>query len=263
MIPINSLARGYRPVHAQAVSRVLKSGRYVLGSEVEGFEAEFADYCRAMHCVGLASGTDALEMALRAVGVMSNSEVVTAANAGGYASAATLAIGAMPRFADVDKATHVVTLDSIMSAVTPVTRAVVVTHLYGRLVDDIEAIVEWTAQQGVPVVEDCAQSAGAIRGGRRAGTYGQVGAFSFYPTKNLGAVGDAGAIVTSDARIAEETRCRRQYGWSQRYHADLPGGRNSRLDEDSGSSPADTSAGAGLAQCQAAADPRSLCGIAA
>lgn len=231
MIPLNALARIGTVAESEAVSQVLQSGCLVLGPNVEAFEREFALYCRTTHCVGVASGTDALELALRAVGVAAGTEVVMAPNAGGYTMTAASAIGARPSFADVDPQTHVVNLESVRNAVTSNTRAIVVTHLYGLLAPETEAIVGWATSTGISVVEDCAQAAGASRGGRFAGTFGAAGAFSFYPTKNLGAVGDAGAVITSDGRIATETRSRRQYGWTARYLFGTPGGLNSRLDE--------------------------------
>lgn len=214
-----------------AVDRVLRSGWFVLGPEVAAFEKEFADYCDATHCVSLANGTDALELALRALDIGAGKTVLTVANAGMYSTVAILATGAIPVYAEVRP-------DTLLADTADVARilerekidAVIVTHLYGLLAD-VGKVVELAHSRGVPVVEDCAQAHGARMDGRRAGSFGDIGCFSFYPTKNLGALGDGGAIVTSRDDLAGKVRQLRQYGWSGKYHASLPGGRNSRLDE--------------------------------
>lgn len=232
-IPLNDLQRPYavhRGVIEEAVARVLASGWYCLGAEVEAFEAEFADYVGVPHAIGVGCGTDALELCLVALGCGPGDEVVTAANAGGYTSIAARKIGARPRFADVSETSLTLTANTIIPCLSERTRAVVVTHLYGWLAD-IEPIVGLCRSRGVALIEDCAQAVGAIRGGKRAGSFGDAAAFSFYPTKNLGALGDGGMVVTSSAAIATTVRSLRQYGWGQRYHVDRPGGRNSRLDE--------------------------------
>jgi dTDP-4-amino-4,6-dideoxygalactose transaminase len=212
------------------LARVLESGRYVLGPEHDQFEVELARYLGATHCVGVASGTDALGIALVAVGCAPGDEVVTAANAGFYSSAAAHAAGLRVRYADVAPETLTLSAGTVEQALTRETRAVVVTHLYGLLAD-IGAIVELCRSHGVAVVEDCAQAAGARRGARSAGTFGDAAAFSFYPTKNLGALGDGGAVVTEDDAVAAHARSLRQYGWEAKYRVVRPGGRNSRLDE--------------------------------
>ncbi|GGO65566.1 DegT/DnrJ/EryC1/StrS family aminotransferase [Nonomuraea cavernae] len=214
-----------------AVERVLGSGWYVLGAEGKAFEREFAAYCGAAHCVGVANGTDAIELGLRALGVGPGSRVATVANAGFYTTTALLALGARPVFVDVDPDTKLMRPAELeRAAAGGGLDAVVVTHLFG-LLHDMDAILDVAAHAGVPVFEDCAQSHGAARDGRRAGTFGVAAAFSFYPTKNLGALGDAGAVVTGDAHVAERVRRLRQYGWESKYRAGPGGGRNSRLDE--------------------------------
>src|SRR5689334_22363969 len=147
-----------------------------------------------------------------------------------YAATAALHAGLAPRFADVDPETLCVSAEAIAAAFTPRTKAVVVTHLYGRLAD-VEAIAALCRDRGIAVVEDCAQAAGARRAGRTAGSFGDAAAFSFYPTKNLGAAGDAGAVVTDRADVAELARSLAQYGWDEKYRVSRPNGRNSRLDE--------------------------------
>jgi aminotransferase EvaB len=211
-----------------AAARVFASGWYVLGDEVSAFEREFAQFCGTRDCVGVGNGTDALELALRASGVERGARVAVVANAGYYASAALAAIGAEPVFVDVDE-TLTMAPASLEASIGGVT-AVVVTHLYGRLAA-IEAIVVIADAHGIAVVEDCAQAHGAQRLGRRAGSFGTAGCFSFYPTKNLGALGDGGAVVTSNDAIASRVRVLRQYGWSQKYRVEHAGGRNTRLDE--------------------------------
>jgi dTDP-4-amino-4,6-dideoxygalactose transaminase len=232
-IPLNDLKRQYealKPVLEDAIARVLASGWYVLGPEVEAFEGEFAKYCQTSHCVGVANGTDALEIGLRALGISSGDEVITVANAGMYGTTAIRAIGAIPVFAEIDPVTMTMDPAALQSAITPRTRAVVVTHLYGRIAH-IHELAACASQHGLALIEDCAQAHGAQCDGQRAGSWGDVGCFSFYPTKNLGALGDGGAVVTSDAQVAGRARLLRQYGWTRKYEIHTPGGRNSRLDE--------------------------------
>lgn len=213
-----------------AIAAVLDSGRFILGAAVERFEREFADYCGVAHALGVASGTDALELALRALGVGPGDGVVTVANAGGYASHAIRACGARPLYAEVDPGTLLLDPAALPPLLAQGPRALVLTHLYGRL-GDVAAVAAACARHGVALVEDCAQAHGARRDGRRAGSFGAIGCFSFYPTKNLGALGDGGALVTADTALAERLRALRQYGWRGKYRVDLAGGRNSRLDE--------------------------------
>lgn len=233
---VNDVGRHLAPHRASlssAIEKVLDSGQLVLGSQVRQFEESFAGYCRSEHCVCVASGTDALEIALRAVDVGAGDEVITVANAGMYGSAAVLAIGAVPRYVEIDPRDLLMDLDRLQTALDrPNHRpaAVIVTHLYGQAVDMIR-VMSVAAPRGVAVVEDCAQAHGATFGGRPCGSWGDAAAFSFYPTKNLGALGDAGVVVTNSADIAGKARELRQYGWSAKYVATRPGGRNSRMDE--------------------------------
>ncbi|MEJ5308888.1 MAG: DegT/DnrJ/EryC1/StrS family aminotransferase [Anaerolineae bacterium] len=232
-VPLNDLGRQYqalKPVVDEAVARVLRSGWYILGPEVEKFEHEFARYCQAAYCVGVANGTDALEIGLRALGIAAGDQVITVANAGMYSTTAIRAIGAVPVFAEIDPYTLTMDPAALEAAITPRTRAVVVTHLYGRAAD-IEQLAACARRHGLALVEDCAQAHGAAVAGRRVGSWGDVGCFSFYPTKNLGALGDGGAVLTNDAQVAERARQLRQYGWVRKYDSRVAGGRNSRLDE--------------------------------
>jgi dTDP-4-amino-4,6-dideoxygalactose transaminase len=232
-VPLNDLQRGYdvlAPQLQEAAARVLASGWYVHGPEHQAFEKEFAEYLCAAHCVGVANGTDALEIALKALDPAPGSVVVTAANAGMYSSTAIRRAGLQPRYADVDPATLLLTAGTVDSVLDDDVSVVVVTHLYGRLAD-VAGIREVLRDRGIALLEDCAQAAGAGSPGSRAGSLGDVAAFSFYPTKNLGAFGDGGAVTTSRGDVAARARRLRMYGWTAKYEVGEDGGRNSRLDE--------------------------------
>lgn len=212
-----------------AMARVLDSGRFVLGPEVEEFEKAFARSCGVELAVGVASGTDALTIALEAVGVGTGDEVITAANTCVPTVAAIEAAGATPVLVDVDAVSFTIDPELVRDALTERTRAVVPVHLYGQCAA-MEPILELARSYGLKVVEDAAQAYGAEYRGRRAGTLGDAAAFSFYPTKNLGAMGDGGAVVTNDPRVAANARLLRNYGEEVRYRS-VRRGRNSRLDE--------------------------------
>ncbi len=217
-----------------AIARVLESGRYILGPEVDAFEAGFAAWLGAARCVTVANGTDAIEIALRAVGLKSGEGVVLPANTVSATIAGVLAAGGVPVFCDVDAATLCLSPQRLRELLGSPrgagVRAIVPVHLYGQpcAMPDLLALA---AEHGLLVVEDCAQAHGAALGARKVGTWGHAAAFSFYPTKNLAALGDGGAVVTSDAGIAAEALALRQYGWRERYVSSGAGGRNSRLDE--------------------------------
>ena len=216
---------------AACLRQVVDSGWYVLGSQVRDFEAAFADYVGVSHTVGVANGTDALVLALRALGVGAGSRVAMVANAGYYGSAAAALVGAEPMYVDVDAATLTMEPGSLSAVLAhEKTDAVIVTHLYGQMAD-MDRLSTLCRQAGVPLIEDGAQAHGAAWAGRQAGAWGAVGCFSFYPTKNLGALGDGGAVVTGDAELADRLRALRQYGWGRKYEVLSPGGGNSRLDE--------------------------------
>lgn len=232
-VPFGDSIRQYHNQQAEieaAALRVLRSGWYILGQEVSAFEQEWARYLGVAHCVAVGNGTEALHLAMRALGPHSGDEVLTVANAGGYSAIAARQAGLTPRFADVDEATRAMSPASLAHAITPRTRAIVPVHLYGRPapMDQIMALAE---RHGLPVIEDCAQSHGARWGDQMTGSIGRLACFSFYPTKNLGALGDGGAIVTDDAALADKLRKLRVYGWSQKYYSTEQGGINSRLDE--------------------------------
>lgn len=232
-IPFNDLRRAASADSqvAEAVARVVHSGWYLLGRETSAFERELAEYLGVHHAVGVASGTDALELAFMALGAAPGQEVITAANAGGYSTLAARRCGMQVGFADVDDSDLLMTPHTIEDALTPRTTMVVVTHLYGKMAD-VSAIRNLCHSKGIRIVEDCAQAAGARVNGSYAGSIGDAAAFSFYPTKNLGAMGDGGAVVTSNADTAMLAHRLRQYGWGNvKYRVEENGGRNSRLDE--------------------------------
>lgn len=232
-IPMNDLRRQYlaeREAIDEAIADVLQSGWFVHGPQHAAFEAEFRQYLGVEHCIAVANGTDALQLAMQAVAADRPGLVVTTANAGGYTAIAARAANRRVCFVDVEADTLCMSasdLESVLS--THETAAVVVTHLYGRLAD-MENLMPVCEKYGVPVIEDCAQSHGAGRD-QRAGSYGAAGTFSFYPTKNLGALGDGGAVVTNDRETADRVAGLRQYGWSGKYQVAMSGGRNSRFDE--------------------------------
>lgn len=228
---LSSRIAAYQTEIKAAVDRVISSGWLVLGPEVKAFEQQFAAYLNAPHCVSVANGTDAIEIALKALGVTTGDRVATVANAGAYTTTAVLAVGAEPQFMDVDLNTQVATLAVVQAAIDSGVKAVVVTHLYGLAVPEIAEIAKLCARSNVPLVEDCAQAHGATIAGRRVGTFGDIASFSFYPTKNLGALGDGGAVVTNSDLLAEKVLALRQYGWASKYTVKTAGGRNSRLDE--------------------------------
>lgn len=234
-VPFNDLKRRHASLRAETLSDIgalLDGGWLIGGKPVTDFEEAFAAWCGAAHAIGVANGTDALEFALRAVGVGAGDEVICVANAGGYASVACQTIAAQPVYVDVDPETLQLDIGEIAGALSESTRAIIVTHLYG-LMNDVAAVRQELARLGrsdVMIVEDCAQSHGAERQGARAGSLGDIAAFSFYPTKNLGAIGDAGCIVCQDQERATLVAQLRQYGWVSKYHVGMSGGRNSRLD---------------------------------
>ncbi|MFF7199439.1 DegT/DnrJ/EryC1/StrS family aminotransferase [Streptomyces sp. NPDC008141] len=213
-----------------AVETVFGSGQLVLGKSVHGFEREFAAYHGVDHCVGLDNGTNAIKLALQALGVGPGDEVITVSNTAAPTVVAIDAAGATPVFVDVREEDFLMDTDQVAAAITPRTRCILPVHLYGQCAD-MEVLKELAAAHGLVLLEDCAQAHGARRHGRQAGTIGDASAFSFYPTKVLGAYGDGGAAITSDAAVAERLRRLRYYGMEERYYVVETPGHNSRLDE--------------------------------
>ena len=214
---------------SQAIMQVLNSDSYILGSEVEKFEEEFAKYIGTSHCIGLNSGTDALILSLRALGIASGDEVITPSHTAVATISAIVSCGATPVFVDIDPVSFTINPDLVNEAVTSRTKAIVAVHLYGHPCD-MDALQQIVTKCGIYLIEDCAQAHGAEWRGRKVGTFGSVGCFSFYPTKNLGAIGDGGAVVTKDPTIADRIRRLRQYGWDSNRLSQEPSGV-SRLDE--------------------------------
>jgi len=230
-IPWASPLAQYRAHQApiqSAINRVLDSGSYILGAEVEAFETAFAEYCGGGHAIGVASGTDALILALKALGIGPGDEVITVSHTAVATVAAILAVGATPVLIDIDKVYLTLDPTALDRAATPRSKAVVAVHLYGQAAD-LDPILRFAREHNLALIEDCAQACGGQYRSRRLGSLGDIGCFSFYPTKNLGAIGDGGIVLTREPRIAERLRRLRQYGWDDGRQTREPG-LNSRLD---------------------------------
>jgi dTDP-4-amino-4,6-dideoxygalactose transaminase len=229
-LDLSSVNDGLRPDYDLAWKTVLHHGQFVGGPEVELFEASFASYCEAQACVGVANGTDALELILTGLGIGPGDEVIVPANTFVATVEAVCAVGARPRFVDVRPDTLLIDADAVAAAVGPATVAVIAVHLFGAVVD-LDEICVLAQRHGIAVIEDAAQAHGARLRSRCAGSIGAASAFSFYPGKNLGAVGDGGAVVTQDVQLASRIRKLANHGRgeSDRYMHELRG-RNSRLD---------------------------------
>ena len=231
-VPMFDAAAQYRALGREiheAVGRVLRVKHYILGPEVEAFESEFARYCGVAHAVGVGNGTGALQLALLADGVGPGDEVVTSASTSPFTALAITMTGARPVLVDIEPRTHTIAPGAIEAALSPRVRAIVPVHLYGQPAD-MDPILALAHARGIRVVEDACQAHGAEYRGRRVGSLARVAAFSFYPTKNLGAIGDGGAVVTDDAALAARVRCLRDGGRADRDRH-VVRGVNSRLDE--------------------------------
>ncbi len=231
-VPQFTTARQFATIETevrQAIERVLASNWFVLGNELEAFEQEFARFCGVSHCVGVGNGTDAIELALRACGIGAGDEVIIPAFTANFTALAVTATGATPVLVDVAADTATIDPMQIATAVTPATKAIVPVHLYGQPAD-MDPINEFARQHDLWVVEDVAQAHGAAYRGQSVGSLGDLGAFSFYPTKNLGAYGDGGAVVTDSPELAARLRLLRHGGIDQGYMSVVKG-QNSRLDE--------------------------------
>lgn len=239
MIPFNDLNRNYerrKDAVNTAVFEVLGSGWWLNGDANRRFCTNFAKYLGARHAIGVANGTDALELSLRALALHSETgadEVITVSNAGGYATTAIYAAGLLPVYCDIEATSLLISTASAVSCLNDKTLAIVVTHLYGGLADvsSLRQAVDAAGYAHVAILEDCAQAAGLRGQTGMAGTLGDIATFSFYPTKNLGAMGDAGCVVTGSDALAETVQRLKQYGWDGKYTISISGGRNSRLDE--------------------------------
>ncbi len=232
MIPVadpSAQVKALRPAIDAAIATVLDSGRYVLGAQVAAFESEFAAYLGTAWSAGVGNGTDALHIALRALNVGVGDEVIMPSMTATATGTAVLQCGATPVFVDLDASTRTMDPIAVERAVTARTKAIIAVHLYGQPCD-LDALLAIGRTHNIPLIEDCAQSHGARYRGQRLGTFGVLACFSFYPTKNLGAIGDGGAVAGSDAALLTRVRLLREYGWSTRYHSTHEGW-NSRLDE--------------------------------
>jgi dTDP-4-amino-4,6-dideoxygalactose transaminase len=212
-----------------AISRVLDSGWYILGDEVEKFEEEFARYVGVSYGIGVGSGTEAIHLALASCEIGQGDEVITVSHTAVATVAAIKLAGATPVLVDIEPDYFTLDPDKLEEAITSRTKAIIPVHIYGQPAD-INTIVSIACKHRLRVIEDCAQAHGAEIGGRRVGSFGDMACFSFYPTKNLGALGDAGAVVTDDPKLAKRARLLREYGWAKRYISNVCGW-NSRLDE--------------------------------
>jgi aminotransferase EvaB len=240
LIPLNDLSRMSHE-HLEAISHVaidvVRSGSYVSGRNLQKFEDELAEYLGVVGAIGVGNGTDALTLSMLSAGIEPGDVVLTVANAGAYTTVAAKAIGAETVFCDVDAENLLISLQSLNAAlkicdaekIRP--KALVVTHLFGLLNPQITEILALARKRGLIVIEDCAQAIGAKSINGHAGSFGDIAAFSFYPTKNLGALGDGGAVTSNDRNLLGRVRALREYGWDGKYNITLSGGRNSRLDE--------------------------------
>lgn len=231
-IPLVDLVRQYRSIKTkidEAISGVLESGSFILGKNVRKFEQEFAAYLGVKHAVGVNSGTDALLIALKALGINPGDEVITVSYTFISTVYAIIHSGARPALVDIDPVTYTINAKQVLSAVSDKTKAIIPVHMYGQPAD-MDTIVDIAERQGLWTVEDAAQAHGAEYKGRKAGSIGHVACFSFYPSKNLGAFGDGGMIVTNDEELANKARMLREYGCKSKYHYGVVG-YNSRLDE--------------------------------
>ncbi|ULA68730.1 MAG: dTDP-3-amino-3,4,6-trideoxy-alpha-D-glucose transaminase [Nitrospira sp.] len=236
MIPAANPLADYlarKPEIDEAIQRVLSGGRYILGPEVAAFEEEFASFLGADYAMGVGSGTEALHAALRVCGIGQGDRVITVSHTAVATVAAIELAGAIPLLVDIDPRTYTLDAnrleDALLAGQSTRIKAVIPVHLYGHPAD-MSSIMRIAERFDIRVIEDCAQSHGASIGGRSVGTWGHLAAFSFYPTKNLGALGDGGAVVTNDPALAARTALFREYGWKERYISDMAG-TNSRLDE--------------------------------
>jgi len=232
LIPMINLSREYKELEHEllpAAQRVLSSGIYILGNETTLFEKDLAAYCQVPHAVGVNSGTDAILIALRALGVSAGDEVIVPAMTFIATAEPVVVLGAKPVFVDIDPATYTISPKSVEQKITRKTKAIIVVHLYGHMAD-MDAFARLSKQSGIPLIEDMAQSIGSEYRGKKAGSFGKLAALSFFPTKNLGACGDAGAVLSSSAQMDELLRSLRAHGAKIKYEHEIIG-YNSRLDE--------------------------------
>ena len=226
-VPSGDLAE-VNSIYLKEIEEVLFNGALIGGKYVEKFESNLASYLNADHVISTASGMDALILALTSLDLPKKSNVLVVNNGGGYASLAVVSAGLNPIFADIESDGYLLCLNDLTKWSDKVS-AVVATHLYGKMLN-MEKLIDWAKAQDIYVIEDCAQAIGAEQQGKKSGTFGDIGCFSFYPTKNLGGIGDGGAVTTSNSQLAAKIRKLANYGWNGRYNIEVLNGRNSRLD---------------------------------
>jgi aminotransferase EvaB len=231
MFPMERRVSYYRKQINDAVGAVLDSNSFILGEALNKFENEFAEYLGVNFCTGVANGTDAIELGLRTLNLSPATKVLTVANAGNYSSSAILACGLLPYFVDINSECLNLDFDILKNNLSRDVGAVILTHLYGNPIKDVDRMVAYCHSFNIPVLEDCAQAHGASVNGSKVGTYGDLSSFSFYPTKNLGALGDGGLVATNSSIFDKKVKMLRNYGWQSKYSIELEGGRNSRLDD--------------------------------
>ena len=221
----------YFPSLEKKIINILRGDKYILGKEVSLFQKNFARYCNSKFCLGTSSGTDSILLALKALNIKENDKVITAPNAGYYSTLSIKAQKAIPIYVDIDPNSMTISNSSIEKILDEnKVKCIVITHLFGFLAN-LDPILKLASKHNIPIIEDCAQAHGAKFKGKVAGTFGDIGTYSFYPTKNLGAIGDAGALITNKKDIYEALIKLYQYGWGDKYYVDMPFGQNSRMDE--------------------------------
>ena len=231
LFPMDRKIAKHRKLISEAMTGVINKSTFIFGDRVLEFESKFSKYLGVESTVAVANGTDALEIAIQCLNLPRGSDIATVANAGHYSSGAILKIGHRPIYIDIEQSTQLTNLSHVEKAIDLGARAVVITHLYGNPILETQSIAQLCKSKGVYLIEDCAQAHGASIDGRLVGTFGDLATFSFYPTKNLGAVGDAGAVVTSTEYLGGRLSSLRNYGWGKKYEIEYSGGRNSRMDE--------------------------------
>jgi len=230
-IPFVDLSRNYRSIKEEIdknIKDIIESSSFIMGKPVSNFEEQFAKYCGSKYCTGVSNGTVAIELALRAVGIGQGDEVITTPLTFMATVESIINVGAKPVFVDIEKEAYNIDVNQIEEAITPSTKAILIVHLYGKAVD-MNSVMKIADKYEIPVIEDCAQAHGALVGDRKVGTFGVAGCFSFFPGKNLGAFGDAGAIVTDDEKIADYIGMVRNHGRKDKY-THLKIGYNQRMD---------------------------------
>lgn len=233
MIYINNLnakVTKNKKKYLSIINEVFNSGMFTNGKHTNQFETNLKNYLDARHCLSCANGTDALEITFKALGLKRGDHVFIAANSGMYSSVSLMQIGITPSFFDIDKYNYGPSIKEIRK-LPKKTKAIVITHLYGKCNEDIFKIKKFCEERKIILIEDCAQAIGAKLNNKFAGTFGKASTFSFFPTKNLGAFGDAGAIIFKNKKTYEKAKMIKQYGWKQKYEVALPRGQNSRMDE--------------------------------